>query len=105
MSITDDTKRAFKSGENDAKGYRKDDPTLKNLPEDTTEKLTSELKDAKRAAVIRSTGKTDYEAIDKKFTEIIKSYAYRAGVRKANRQKYMTTGLLLDTTKKVYKSS
>lgn len=102
-NIVDTAKSAFARGERDVKsGYLDQSPVdFSNVDMDS---MSSELKAIKQESINRYTGKQDYSLLDKRFTEVISNYAYRAGVQKARNKKYPTPGLILKTAKDVYKS-
>lgn len=96
-------KSAFRQGESDIKGYRKDDPVLQHTKEISIEEIDQQFSNASQESINKFTGKTDSSRMDTSFSELIKSFSYRAGVLKGQKKKYPTPALILSRAKKFYK--
>ena len=96
------SKQSFKQGFNDASGYRKDDPTLKNIKPIEIEELDEKFLEAKRNSVNKYNGNIDNSKLDENFTRLIKDFSYRAGILSAKNKPYPTPGLIISRAKKAY---
>lgn len=102
MKVRDDIFKSHRRGYQDAIGYRKDDPTLKDLQPIAESELIEGLKKSGSGVVNRYTGRTDTAETDKNFREAVLKYAYRSGVLRAQRKTYMTPEKIFQVAKKVY---